>query len=229
MASHFYASGNSGNPAEFSIGGFNGTLFLHGGAQDGNGVAPLRFAQDSTVGIKVLDNSYICIRFDAAGSTGKIDCNGGQAVGTTRSADSMGASPEGPTTVTTEQPPAGGAGAGYIIANTRIVHCPNGAPGPGDDPSCIGTLTTPSHCNDPTKVNFATHAVETFALTTGTATGTITNAKQGGTVTLSHAGEAFSCAAWTTTDGVGGLDMPIIGFDDPTIQDSVNVMHLEDF
>src|SRR5262249_60985837 len=55
------------------------------------GVATLELTQDSFIGFKVIDNSFVCFKFEAAGSSGKIDCNGGTPVDTLVTQNSNGA------------------------------------------------------------------------------------------------------------------------------------------
>jgi hypothetical protein len=217
--SHFASTGANGGDANFPN-SFAGTLNLCLGSQDANGVAPLTFGVDSIAGFRVLNGSFLCFRFEAAGSTGKVDCNGGLPVGVVYSTDSHGASPADPPTLQTEQAPPGAAGAGYIVANVHSVNCPG-------DPACLASFTAgAASCSDPTKVNWALSTPETRALTTGAATATVTNAVQTGTVTLTRTGVPFDCANWTT-DGPGIVQMPIFGFD-TAVGDTANVLQLDD-
>lgn len=88
--SHFFTSALN-TPIE-QPNSFVGSLVLKGGAPDETtGVATLELTQDSFIGFKVIDNSFVCFKFEAAGSSGKIDCNGGTPVDTLVTQNSNGA------------------------------------------------------------------------------------------------------------------------------------------
>ena len=121
-----------------------------------------------------------------------------------------------------EQGAGGPAGAGYVVLTARGANCPGDASG-----ACTGILTSAADCADPSKVNYAVGQSGATAITTGTATVTITEPRQGGAAaTVSHTGQPFSCAAWAV-DGPGIVELGIVAFD-TSFGDAANIAQLDD-
>lgn len=218
--SHFFSTGLAGGDVSVA-GTARGALALTAGTPDAGGIAPLALAADSIGGMKIVDNSFLCFKFDAAGSTGKIDCTGGTPVGLDYSVDSHGAMPDDPSVLLVEQGAAGGAGAGYLVVTGRTVNCPDAS-----NPACLGPLTDAADCADPGKVDFSMLSGDTVGLTTGTVVSHVVNPRQLTAVSLSKTGMSFDCGAWAE-DGPGILVMGVIGTD--TIAgDVANVLQLDD-
>src|SRR5262249_15111671 len=174
--SHFtIATGaNNGFDAE-SANTFVGSVPIVGGAPDANGVAPLSLASDALIGFQAADGCPICLPLRAAASGGKVDCDGGTPVGVTFTQNSNGAAADSPPVVALEQGAPGGPGDGYLTFTADFVQC--------SATSCPNVLG-PNDCLSPAKPNFAAGRTGSGAATTGAATATVTNAKQGGTPTL---------------------------------------------
>jgi hypothetical protein len=192
------------------------------GSPGGDGIASLAIGGDAFVGAQAADNSYVCFKIEAAGSDGKLACDGGLPVDTVQTVDSNGSGPPSNATLQTEQGAAGPAGSGYVVFTLRGARCPN-------DPSgaCTGLVVSPADCADPSKVNYAVAQAGTTAMTTGTATVTITEPTQGGNpVSVSATGAPFDCSAWTT-DGPGVVEVGVPAFD-TQFGDAANVMQLDD-
>jgi hypothetical protein len=92
-----------------------------------------------------------------------------------------------------------------------------------------GSIASVADCLDPAKVDFSKVALtDEFAFTTETATGTLTEATQGGTSTLTRIGVAFDCCNWTSSSPATVLlpapneDTNVLG----TIKDTVNLFQL---
>jgi len=217
QGSHLYSSATGGGDVA-TENSFVGAIALTAGGPGGDGVAPLAVASNSFIGFGVIDGSIVCARIDAAGSTGKIDCDGGTPVDVTVTQNSNGAGANDPPVVQTEQGAPGPAGSGYVVVTARLAQCPN-------DPSCA-LVNDPADCLDPGTVNYDAFPSAQGAFTTGTATATVQNASQGGNPTISVTGRPFSCASWTT-DGPGVLEAPV-PFLDSVVGDLANVVQLDD-
>jgi hypothetical protein len=224
---HLFTSALTG--ADISNGGEVGAIELFAGPPGSDGVAALRLASDSVFGFAVIDGSVVCVHVDAAGSGGKIDCDGGTAVDVTLSGDSHGMADNDAPVVVTEQGEPGPSGSGYVKANVRVVNC--GSVALGSDPACIGTLSSPADCTDPTKVDFDSAAIqETTAFTTGSATAAVLNPQAGslgGALPQTKTGRPFDCANWSE-DGPGLLVAPQIGYAQAVAGDTANVIQVDD-
>ncbi len=77
--SHFFTSYVNGASVDSD---FGGVLHLTAGTPGADGVASLTIAQDSFIHFKDIGGGAECIKFLAAPSQGKLDCDGGTAVGT---------------------------------------------------------------------------------------------------------------------------------------------------
>src|SRR6266849_3473744 len=99
-SSHFFTSYVNGASVDSD---FGGTLQLTAGTPGPDGVATLVLAQDSFIHFKDIGGGAECVKFIAAGSQGKLDCDGGTPVGTVMTQDSHGTGPNGPTMSTFEQ------------------------------------------------------------------------------------------------------------------------------
>ena len=218
--SEFVSSVTGGNIAD--VQGVTGSLALTAGTPDANGVASLTLGAASYLGVKDIGGGFNCFKIEPEATAGKIDCDGGTPVNVLLTQDSGGTGPEtGPPVLSVEQGPPGAAGDAYLPVKVTAVSCggpqptPNGCPG--------GTPTSADQCA--AKVDFAKGGTYDTALTTGRATGQVTNSRQGGTVTNDGQGVAFSCTTWSS-NGPGTLVMPVIGLDIAAAGniDTVNVL-----
>lgn len=218
--SHFtIAPGNNNSLDAENANTFVGSLAIVGGSPDANGVAALALSTDALIGFKAADGSTVCLRLRAAGSGGKVDCDGGTPVGVSSSQDSNGTGADAAPVLTLEQGAAGGAGDAYVSFTADFVQC---------TAATCPTVLTPSDCLDASKPNYAAGRSGMSAATSGTATATITNARQGGTATLSKTGQPLSCSTWST-DGPGVLEIPATVTDAPVLnQDLAVAIQLDD-
>ena len=212
--SHFFSSGLGGGEVS-SAESFTGSLVLVGGTPDVGGVASLAVAADSILGWGVIDGSVVCVKVEAAGSEGKVDCDGGTPVDVTLTQNSNGAGDPDLADLRVEQGAPGAAGAGYLKATTRTVNFPSGS--------------TPADCA--TAGYSSSFVLATTAFTTGQATADVTNAKgPGGTIypsiNLMKTGTPFDCNDWGE-DGAGILVVPAVGMD-TIIGDVANVLKIDD-
>ncbi len=192
-----FTTGLAGSNAANSFS--SGPLILSGGVPDGNGVAPLSLAEDATIDIAILDGSRVCLKLLALGSGGSIDCDGGTAYGVVSTA----ASGQGqPITLSTGQGAPTGPGNATLIVQQLLERLLA-----GDTTSCDDVV---------------------YGLPAGTAayTTALATADKGG-LQLSVAGEAFDCANWTVTGGVGRLAYPVADTL-PPVGDVANVFRLDD-
>jgi hypothetical protein len=218
--SHFYTS-VTGSRVEF-LNSVRGSLDLCGGVVDpANGVTSLALNADGVFGWKVIDGSFVCVKVLAAGSSGKLDCNGGTPVDMRFYRDSHGEGDNEPETTETELGNPGAAGAGYIMAPMQIVNCP-------DDEACPAALTSADDCANPQKVNYSVIRPSFHGLTTGSLRSEIVNPIQGGIVGITRVGQPFNCSAWTTEDGPGTLEMAILGVDTGRVGDVANIAQIDD-
>jgi hypothetical protein len=217
--SHFYSSA-TGSKVDFPN-SFRGSLELCGGVTNpSNGVASLALNADAIFGWKVIDNSFVCVKVLAAGSTGKLDCDGGTPVDMRFFRDSHGEGDNEPETMENELGTPGPAGAAYVVAPMQLLNCP-------DDDACPTALASALDCADPAKVDFSAITPSLHGLTTGSLRSEIVNPRQGGTVGITKTGQPFSCAAWTTEDGAGILEMAILGVD-TQVGDVANIAQIDD-
>jgi hypothetical protein len=161
----------------------------------------------------------VCARIDAAGSSGKVDCDGGTPVDVTVTQNSNGSGANSPAVTMTEQGSPGPAGSGYVVVNAHLAQCN------AQNPNCP-LVDDPSDCMNPSLVDYDAMPTAQGALTTGTATATVQNASQGGNPSISKTGQPFSCASWVT-DGPGVLEIPV-PFLDSIVGDLANVAQFDD-
>jgi hypothetical protein len=208
-----------------------GSLALCAGIPDGSGVAPLTVNADSIFGLQIIDNTVICVKVSGAGSSGKLDCDGGTPVGALYTVDSHGAGDNDPFMLATEQGPPGAAGDGYVVVQMRVANC-DATPDAGD-PTCLAPVTSAVDCTDPAKVNLDSLDPDTRVLSTGTTTVQVINPRAGspGNADVTKTGMPFSCASWTE-DGPGILLTGVFGLDagpTPTvIWDTANIIQIDD-
>jgi hypothetical protein len=218
--SDFFSSALSGlgvsaGPPSFTT----GPLRIVAGAVDANGVAPLSLQEDVVFGLRVVDNSVVCVKVLAAGSSGSIDCDGGTAYDVTVTQDSNGDQPASPNTLMTGQGTDGGAGAASLSITIQAALLPMGS----------GTAACPT-------ANF--NIMLASAFTTERATATVLHAladspsaDPDGTITLGRSGVNFSCDTFATENGVGTLVAPFLGLDQNAgeqIIDTANILQLAD-
>jgi hypothetical protein len=160
------------------------------------------------IGFRILapapNGLILCVQIQAAGSSGKIDCDGGTPVGVVTVGDSHGTGANDPAVVLTGLGAPGVAGDAYVTATVRQAVCPSAA--------CIGTVATAADCA--TLVDFTQVAPVPAAFTTGTATANILNADGAvpGALPLVRTGLPFSCATWTTTNASGTVVSPAVTY-----------------
>jgi hypothetical protein len=218
-----FVSSVTGNDISSSI---NGSLKLTAGTPDANGVASLTLADTAYLGVEDIAGGFNCFRVVAANDPGKIDCDGGTAVGVKVSQDSMGANAEADAVLSLEQGAPGVAGDGYVPVKVTEVTCGGLQPTPDGCPG--GMPLNVSECAS--KVDFSKGLVFDVALTTGEGTSEVTNPRQGGpTITQSKTGTPFSCSDWLE-NGAGALVLPLIGLDIEAAGniDTVNTLLIDD-
>lgn len=226
--SHFYTSAIG---SDVSSRNFVGSIALAAGTPNASGIATLTIASNTTIGFGVIDGSIVCAQVVAAGSTGKLDCDGGLAVGMSSSQDSNGIAAPGPFMLETEQGAAGPAGSGYVVSTVRILNCgtdQNQPAAPGCS-SAGGRVLAVADCADATKANYAAGASETLGMTTGTHTAEVTDRRPGslGGGTIARTGTPFDCDAWET-DGPGIVEIGVVAMDNGQAGDIANIVQLDD-
>jgi cysteine-rich repeat protein len=170
----------------------SGPFSLTAGATDASGNAAVTLDSDVVVGITVSLGFFTqCLRFEAVGSVGTLHCCGGHATGMSFTRDSntgglptSGPQANGPAVV------LAGVGSGGV-GDLEMAFAVSEASAP---------LATPEDC-----LTAAYGSPTTRFWTSGTATGRVLRAAQGGTLEFSSAGQAFDCASWTVEDGVGAM------------------------
>jgi len=170
-------------------------------------VAPLTLTEQVVFGYSIPLASYqvLCWRLQPAPG-GFVDCDGGTAVGISLT-QATGPTPP-PATWSTGLGSPGPAGSAVLVAIRTITNL-----------RPAGTDCTQVNFDDP---NVAPGGPELSYWTTGNATATK------GTKTLSKNGEPFDCSQWTTTDGVGMLTTPVVGYDTMAGGDTANILRLAD-
>lgn len=183
------------------------TLFIQAGEIGPDGIVPVSLVADATVAFRVIDNSVVCFRLLAEGSTGTIDCDGGSAHDVLLTVDSHGTDEEGPIMLLPGQGEDAGPGALTLLVMQQGANLPAG--------STLADCLT-ADFGEP----------ELTAYTTAAATGRVTNPRQGGNdVTLARSGTNFSCDGWTSQEPFGALVNPILGID-TQVGDTVQVLKL---
>ncbi|HEV7734740.1 MAG TPA: DUF4215 domain-containing protein [Candidatus Binatia bacterium] len=166
-----------------SAGDFNpGPLTIAAGAPDANGVAALILTAPVTLSATLPASAgRFCIRIrQDPDAIGRIDCNGGSNFNVAMALASNGTGANGTPMLTVGGAGNSGAGAGALrlliqpgIASNAALPCSSATYGP----------------------------VVRTALTTATATASITNTRQGGDTTVTQAGQPFNCASFATFNG----------------------------
>lgn len=178
-------------------------VYLTAGALDGTGRAQLNLAQPVVIGdlqATSFTSGYACwrIRQDPAHATSTesfVDCDGGTRGNATLQIDSMGSGTAGTPSITVDTSADAAAPAGTGIIRILMQSSSTSADG--------------SNCDT---VNWASVPDQSVALATGTVTSTITNSRQGGTVTATSQGNPFNCATWGTGKQ-GSLVFPLYSLD----------------
>jgi hypothetical protein len=185
-----------------SQGNFNpGPLLLEAGLTDDDGVATLLLKEPAYIGANapsLAGGGKICFRLEQDPSAnGFVDCDGGSNVNASLSVDSHGSAANGTPALTVGG--AGDSGAGAAVVRVLITGALS------DDPGL-----------DCTTADYTLAPSTQTALTTGTATSTIFNPRQGGTLTsLTLAGQPFDCDDWTENSGASivlpntNMDVPV--------------------
>jgi cysteine-rich repeat protein len=182
-----------------SQGNFNpGPLVLEAGLTDDDGIATLLLKEPAYLGANapsIAGGGKICFRLEQdPAANGFVDCDGGSNVDASLSVNSNGAGANGTPTLTVGG--AGDSGAGAAIVRVLVTGSLSDDPGL-DCATADYTLAPPTQT----------------ALTTGTATGTIFNPRQGGVATsLTLAGQPFDCDDWTENSGAS-IVLPNVNMD----------------
>lgn len=186
------------------------TLLLRAGTPDVDGVATLELVDDAIVGLKIVSGQTLCMKIHAAGSHGRIDCDGGSPFDTLTTWDSNGAGP--PT-------------ADYVIDGGLGSDAGPGAAGlfAGWNAFLLNPGSTVADCNGLSY--FGPGRLDSF--TTATSTGTFIHPVQGGAVSVMAQGQNFDCATWTQEDGVGRILTPLLATE-TIVGDVVNTLVLAD-
>ncbi|MBM4268414.1 MAG: CHRD domain-containing protein [Deltaproteobacteria bacterium] len=181
---------------------------------DASGSAMITLDDDVIVTIDIgLGNQTQCLKFEAAGSSGTLNCCGGKAVDMsfTRDSNTGGV----PTTGGQANGPAiqlGGIGMGGIgdmLMSFRV----------RESGGALGTDCTTATYGGPS----------TRFWTTGTATARVLRPGQGGAVLeFARTGQPFDCAAWTTTDGPGAILSADTALNASGSTDAGNIRRIED-
>lgn len=202
-ASAYYASalGSSTDVSEFlGAGGWNAPSSLSLCAGDpSTGKAPVTLAEDVTVAVSLPQSNCLCRRYVSASATGTLWCSASSdPLGVTVTLDSHGTSAGSPPA---ESDGAGTAGIGDLVLSLQV-----------KEADVSGTCT-PDAC----ATALASAPSRMTWYTTGTATSQVTNARQGGTVTISTGGKSFGdCGGWTSAATKGSLaGAPEQSEDDP--------------
>src|SRR5262249_48626919 len=156
-----------------------------------------------TYSAPILGGAYGTLCFRLTSCTGTVDCDGGTNVGVQLVQDSAGPGLQGnPIVTTTGTGGDGGPGAVLLTRQGSFVHLP---PGPAD--------CTPAPYPPDQTTYYTTGEVEAHFLN---------GAPQIGTGEIDVTGQGFSCAAWSTTDGVGNLATAFLVEEDPQAGDTAN-------
>ncbi|MBX3025292.1 hypothetical protein KF840_10310 [bacterium] len=178
-----------------------GPLVFVAGAPDANGIASLRLKQDAYFKINVpAGATVLCLRLLAAGSTGRIDCDGGTPFGVTFTEASGASAPAG--TLQTGQGADSGPGAGEFRVMQSIAELNN------FNAACDATVTFPTPST-------SVYTTATFTVMKGTRT-------------LAKTGESFDCATWTMTDGPGMWVNGVAAYETRAGGDSASATRLAD-
>lgn len=170
----------------------SGSFALTASTTDANGNASLTLGGDVIVGIRIPGGLFTeCLKFEATGSAGTLHCCGGYAVGMSYTRDSN----------TGGIPTSGSQANGPAVALAGI-----GTGRRGDLQMTFQVSESTAPLNSPALCQTAVYdAPSTQYWTSGTAAGQVLRALQGGTVTFTTTGQAFSCSTWTTTNAVGSI------------------------
>lgn len=194
-----------------TIGFTSGDIELAASGTDASGTAAVTLASDAIVGIQVAGGGFTqCFKFEALGSVGALHCCGGHAVGMsfTRDSNKGGVGGNGPSVVLSGVG-TGGRGDLAMAFQVRLAQVP---------------LATPQDCATAT---FGSAFTQFW--TSGSAAGRVVRPEQGGALLqFTRSGQAFECAAWTTTDDVGALATADTALNAIPGTDAVNVRIFDD-
>ncbi len=189
------------------LGGFSitdkftaGPLTLTAGAPDANGIAALSLKQDAYFKMNLSPASVVlCVRMRATGSSGRLDCNGGTALGIELVAPSGDAPSPAPTT---GRGTDSGPGAAEPTVQQAIAEIASFSA------TCDASVTFPADAA-------AVYTTASFS------------AKKGAAMIVKP-GENFDCSAWSQTDGVGMLVTGVVAFDSRAGGNVANVTRIAD-
>jgi hypothetical protein len=164
-----------------------GSLRICAGADLGDGLHPLGLREDAVLGLTLTDGTTLCVKLDARGSSGILDCDGDTA------SDVLAARGAGGATRVVVDTGLGldaGTGAAVIRAPISLVQLPAGTP-----PSTCTTTSYPA-------------AQFVAALTTATGVGQILDLDGGVLAEIRATGANFDCSTWRNGGG-GKLIVPV--------------------
>jgi hypothetical protein len=182
----------------------DGLIRICAGPDIGGGIHPLRLRADAFFGLGVLGGSNLCVKLNAFGSEGTLDCNGGTPADVRVTQDL----PDGPVLESGLGVDAG-TGAATLSVQVAIVALPAGS--------------TAAECGTSTQFGGAFRTV----LTTAEASALVTNTSQGPDASIAATGASFDCESWTDNEGPGTFvfAFPAIG---TVAGDIANAFVLED-
>lgn len=188
----------------------SGPLLLQGGVPGADGVAPISLAADAIYGLGLsvgTASGVLCVKMEAAGSSGRIDCNGGSAMSMALSRDSNGAGAADPEVLTVDIGGDSGPGAARLTVMQSVVALPVGTAA-----ACLSAVYPPARVT---------------AYSTHQATAIVAEPIQGGSVSVLATGVGFSCSSWRTENAVGRLIGPRVELD-TAFGDEAQVFILDD-
>lgn len=184
-----------------------GPLRLCFGAPDGDGRRSIQLTEDAEFSLRIVDGSVLCVRLEALGSQGRIDCAGGSGHDVRLTRDSDGDRAGSAAVLEVDLGADAGPGAATLRAPLSVVLLPPETPAS----ACRNVGGSP----------------RATALTTATATVQIVNSIQGGEASIAARGANFDCARLTETDGPGTFVLPFAAVD-TAVGDTANVLIVAD-
>lgn len=201
------------------------------------GIAPIRLEQDVIYGYRIIDNqTTVCVRLLAAGSTGQLDCDGGSPQDVQFTVDSNFSLPADGTTYTAHVGNPSRAGAltldvmGTVDNTTSLASAAGCATWAFDQPNRL-VFTTETMSVRITEVASTGNPARYCSLNETRACSN-TNACPAGSGTcslirLARTAVPFNCANWTQT-GSGGRLMTALFGEATQVGDTANIQRIAD-
>lgn len=253
LATGFFSSGNNGLEVTDDNSWFvTQPLKLRAGNPDpSTGIASLRLEEDAIFGgqvFKAQNGPTLCIKVFAQGSSGQVDCDGGSKQDVLFQVDSHGGPCQPPGPCAASAPvvtPFSNAGAAARAGGATLAVM---ATVDNISPALASAANCATHTfGEPSLFYFtterATAEVSNVASNTAirscsldpntTCSPQLDGCPAAGkgvcttTTRLSRLGVAFTCAAWTTTDGPGRFVTPLFG-EDTAVGDTGNILLIGD-